>query len=170
MKIARITAAWLLIMLGGCAQPSSQQTAQLEVHRAKYLLAEEPEEARGILEFREQEPDASEVVLFGRVGGLTETWSPGAAAFVMCDPSSAVAADQGHVCKDGCAFCKKTKQDGLESTAIVQFTDASGKVLPIDARQLFALEEKQTVVVRGTANVDSLGNLVVSANGIYIRR
>jgi hypothetical protein len=42
--------------------------------------------------------------------------------------------------------------------------------VPIDARNLFNVSEKQMVVVRGQAHVNTLGCLVVAANGIYIRK
>lgn len=171
MIVRRLAATVLLLVsVVGCSRSDGAKTAQIERHRSQFLLNEEPEGIQGILEYREASAPAGDVVLFGRVGGIQETWSPGAAAFVICDPTSAIAADDGHVCKDGCAFCKKTKQNELDSQVIVQFTDDQGQVLPIDARKLFPLEEKQTVVVQGTASVDSVGNLILSARGIYIRR
>ena len=38
------------------------------------------------------------------------------------------------------------------------------------ARNRVELQVQQTVVVRGTARVDELGSLILSANGLYIRR
>ena len=46
----------------------------------------------------------------------------------------------------------------------------SGAVVEIDARKLLPIEEEQLIVVEGTAQLDDLGNLVVSAKGVYVRR
>ena len=43
-------------------------------------------------------------------------------------------------------------------------------ILPIDARQLLGVEKDQVVVVRGKGHVDKLGVLVISADGIHVRR
>jgi hypothetical protein len=52
----------------------------------------------------------------------------------------------------------------------VRFMDENGKVLPIEARQLFDLKEKDTVVIQGTARIVDGGMMVVEANGLYVRR
>jgi hypothetical protein len=89
--------------------------------------------------------------------------------FVISDPTAG--GDDEHVCTDeGCPFCANKKQAESEAIAVVQFVDAQGRVLPLDARQLFDLAPQQTVVVRGQAKIDELGSLILSANGLYTRR
>lgn len=158
-------------LLTGCGRSSQASDPEVARQRSQFLLADEPADAIGIMEYRELEHQAGAVVLVGRVGGQHETWSPGAAAFVISDPAVALAAEgHAHPCDDGCAFCKKRKENLMASHAIVQFKNAQGQIVPHDARDLFHLEEHQTVVVEGHAEVDSLGHLVVSARGIYVRR
>lgn len=157
---------WLLplaLLAAGCGTH-----ADIDAARARYLLAEEPNDARGILELREAAA-TGEVVVVGRVGGVSQPWSKGQAAFIITDPTAG--GDDAHVCTDdGCPFCAKKKQAETDAIAVVQFVDARGQVLPLDARQLFDLQVEQTIVVRGEAKVDSLGSLILSANGLYIRR
>ena len=51
----------------------------------------------------------------------------------------------------------------------MRVVDQQGNVVSQDARKLFGLTAGQLVVVRGRAKVDSIGNLVVTADGIYPR-
>jgi hypothetical protein len=51
----------------------------------------------------------------------------------------------------------------------VKVVDESGTVVATDARQLLALQELDTVVVRGKAQRDEAGNLTILANGIHVR-
>ena len=52
----------------------------------------------------------------------------------------------------------------------VLFTGGDGKVPQVDARKLLPLEEGQMVVVSGRAEVNAIGQLVVHARGLYLRR
>jgi len=54
--------------------------------------------------------------------------------------------------------------------ALVRFANQQGDVLPIDARQLFDVKEKDTVVVRGKARVIEGGMMIIDATGFYARR
>ena len=54
--------------------------------------------------------------------------------------------------------------------AVVQFKGRNGKPLRVDARQLFELKEKETVVVKGTARIAPGGMMTVDATGLYARR
>ena len=70
---------------------------------------------------------------------------------------------------EACPFCRAEKKKQLASTALVQVVDAEGQVPAVDARKLLGLEEGQTIVVRGEAQIDGLGNLAVRAAGVYVR-
>ena len=79
--------------------------------------------------------------------------------------------DDGHD-HENCPFCKAKREGGKvpNPTAIVQIVDEEQKVLPIDARELFEVEEGDMVVVTGSAQVDAIGSLTLSAKGVYVRR
>jgi hypothetical protein len=154
----------LSLLVAGCGGAQ----AQFDAARARYLLVEEPAEPVGILELRESAV-TGDVVVVGRVGGVSQPWSKGQAAFIISDPTAG--GDDGHVCTDeGCPFCAKKKQAETDAIAVVQFVDEQGRILPLDARELFQLKSDQTIVVQGRATVDALGSLILSANGLYIRR
>ena len=126
--------------------------------------------------------DSMEVVVMGQIGGLTNPWAetqpdyPFAkkeAKFFLADAGEVVEAQEsGHVHAPGeeCPFCAAHAKDNVELIAVVQFVDEKGKILPMDVRELFDLKEKDTVVVRGKAQVIPGGLLVVEASGIYVRR
>ena len=165
----------------GCQQPVDPAiTAQ----REKYLLSEEPTGAVGVLEARglvteqvtaggEGSPALKPVVLLGRIGsGPDSTWDPGVAKFVIRDPAAEMEEHDhgpGHD-PDNCPFCKAKKEKSPDMTALVQVVDSEGQVVEIDARKLLSVDLNQLVVVRGQAQIDSLGNLIVSADGIYVRQ
>jgi hypothetical protein len=144
----------------------------------RFLLAEEPAGAIGILEFREETAAAGDeesaeprdIILLGKIGGGGHaTWSPTSAEFRLIDPTFELEAGD-HVCTDGnCPFCKG-KDEKDKAQAIVSLVDADGRIPAADARKLLPLEEGQIVVVRGQAEVNSLGVLVIRASGLSVRR
>ena len=157
-------------LLAGCGQQKVDQA--VEVQRQKFLLSDEPEDAVPVQEASQITQLPAQVVLVGRIGGVDNPWTVGQAAFVLADPTLLSEQEEhshaGHN-PDDCPFCskKKNKMDGL---ALVEFSDERGQVLPIDAQHLFDLSSGQTVVVRGHAQRDEAGHLVVAAQGIYVRR
>lgn len=166
-----------LVLATGCQQGDDPAVAQ---ERAKYVLATEPGDAKGVLEVRGQVATGTTapVVLVGRVAAdASTTWDPGKAAFVVMDPSLESSADagqgeahggEGHNA-DNCPFCKAKAKAKTDASALVQLVDSKGEVLPIDARKLLLIRENQVVVVRGVASIDDLGNLVVAADGVFPR-
>lgn len=67
-----------------------------------------------------------------------------------------------------CPFCSREK-DSKNLLAVIEFLDEEGKRLSIDARKLLGVKEDQLVIVRGRGKIDSLGYLVISADGICLR-
>jgi hypothetical protein len=123
-----------------------------------------------------------DVVLVGVVGGVPNPFEQASpefpftkhqAMFFLADPEAVAELEEhGHQHAPGeeCAFCLANAADASELIAAVQFVDERGKVLPIDARDLFDLKAKETVVVKGSAKVVPGGILTVNATGLYVRR
>lgn len=172
--------AWLVgcALHAGCGASSTAGNPELAAVGQQFLLAEEPAGAIGILEFREETAAATEevssepqdIVLLGKIGGGGQaTWSPTSAEFMLIDPTFELEAGD-HVCTDGnCPFCKG-KDEKDKAQAIVSLVGADGRVPAAPVRKLLPLEEGQIVVVRGQAEVNSLGVLVVRASGLAVRR
>ena len=156
------------LLSAGCGGQSVASQPRLTDEGKQFALSEEPTGAIGILEYREATSPPTEVALWGKIGGGRETWSPTSAEFMLIDPTFEMDAG-GHVCtSDNCPFCKG-KDEKSKAQAIVSLVDQKGQIPKVDARQLLPLEEGQIVVVRGQAQVNSLGQLVVRADGVYVR-
>jgi hypothetical protein len=167
MSLLLLAAGWM--SLAGCA-PTGGPRADLADEGRKFLLADEPAEVIGILDYREAPPAQPEVALLGRIGGTKQTWSARSAEFVISDPTHEPESTSKHVCQDdNCPFCKG-KQPPSQAHAIVMLTGEDGRVPAVDARRLLPLAEGQLVVVRGKAEVNPIGQLVVKASGVYVRR
>ncbi|REK42197.1 MAG: hypothetical protein DWQ46_14240 [Planctomycetota bacterium] len=180
-----LLAVGLIIPAVGCQ--GSIDPAELAARRDAFLLTEEPAEKMSVAEAKESVTDPQDIVVLGQIGaGSSAPWSDGEAQFIVSevallgfsdedldDDSEASAAHahdhdaEGHD-PSTCPFCSQAEAD--VARAIVKFQDEQGRVIGIDARKLFELEEKQLVVVTGRGEVDTLGNLVIAASGIYVRR
>jgi hypothetical protein len=123
-----------------------------------------------------------DVVLVGSVGGVPNPsdqstpdfpFAKGQAIFFLVDPEFAAEAEEhAHTHAEGeeCAFCAAHAADSAHAIAVVQFADEKGKPLAVDARDLFELKEKETVVVKGRAKAAANGMITVDATGLYVRR
>lgn len=167
MRILTLTVAVAALwLLAGCGTGGPNLTAQGQ----RFLLSEEPAGAVGILDFREAGEAGQDVVLFGRIGGAEPAVSASAAEFVMSDPTH-IAEEPAHACQDdNCPFCKGKKKVDTNGTAIVLLTDDAGRVPAVGASRLVPIEAGQLVVVRGAAEVNAIGQLVVRAKGLYVRQ
>jgi hypothetical protein len=164
MRITALAVCGMVATLVGCGQ--SVQHATLG---RQFVLTEEPSEILGIVDYHEAETKPTDVSLIGRIGFKNLKWSTQSAMFLLVDPAEALEGG-GHVCHDeNCPFCKGKKGPNT-SQAIVMLVGEDGQVPPIDARKLLPLEEGQTAVVSGRAEIDAAGQLVLHARGIYVRR
>jgi hypothetical protein len=181
---AKLRQAWLL---------TEEPSGGLAVADVRELLTGEPADSASVAESADDaqsvaegspasEPAAPrEVVLVGSVGGLpnpSEQSQPDypfdrqRAVIFLADPGAVAEQEaEGHQHAPGeeCAFCASRAADMAHMLAVVRFRDEQGKVVPIDARAVLDVKEKETVVVRGVARMEA-GMLVVDAEGLYVRR
>lgn len=162
--------AWIV----GCQQTTSssgdaQKTPGEVREGAKYLLAAEPADAKGVIQVREQAKDGEAVVVVGRVGGSKEPCVKGRAAFTIVDPSYQSCDERGEMCETPWDYCHATKDEMTRATAMIKVVDSEGKTLAQDVQDLLGIQPLETIVVQGRAKRDENGNLTVLAEGIYIR-
>lgn len=159
--------------LTGCGTPSnastSQTTSAADIDGAQFLLTEEPDGAVGVIEARESGQDGEDMVLVGRIGGASNPWIEGRAAFTLLDPSMLVVdesegMEEGQLCTGDCCAAELK-----ECTTLVKVVDASGELVPVDARKLLGLNESMMVVVKGKAKRDESGNFQLIATGVHVR-
>jgi hypothetical protein len=159
-------------------------------HRARLQIAEMPQEASHVLTVQKQfvankkkpaAPKTREVVLVGQIGGMPNVWPEthpdfpwygGQASFFLVDSKIAqkFAAHAKHHGGQECAFCRQLAAKNANAIAVVNLVDEKGETLRVDARKLFELKERQTVVVRGTAKLLAGSLLVVDATGLHVKR
>jgi len=159
----------VLLVATGCDCQSKSLNAELSAERDRLQLAAEPPGAVSVLELRESlTGNSQDVVVVGRVGGSKPVFSAQHASFFLVDPAALPEHQHADGCGDNCPYCSKGADDN--AVAMIHCVDAQGEAVPIGADRLFDLAEGQTAVIQGTAHVDESGNLIVLANGLYIRR
>ena len=161
------------IVTAGCGQPTPAPTVATSDPKAtvapaenKVLLHTKPADAKPVGELRTSAADGADVVILGRIGGDTNPWVEGRAAFTIVDTKL-------EPCKpeEGCPtpwdYCCST--DLIPANrAMIKFVDDVGETIEQDARKLLGVKELQTVVVQGKVKKDESGNLTVLASGIFV--
>src|SRR5262249_43568391 len=138
--------------------------------KENYLLTDEPNGAKGVIEARKDAKDGDEVVVLGRIGGNARPWVEGRAAFWIGDDSLKACKDtQDDDCPTPWGYCCTPKEELVKAMATVKVVDEQGQTVAKDARELLGVKELQTVVVRGRAKRDEEGNLTVLVAAVYAR-
>lgn len=161
----------LLAALAGCSSDKSGDEGGGDAptaEGAKFVLAQEPAGAKAVKAARDDVKHGDDVVLVGRIGGAANPWVDGLAAFTIVDESLTPCNErEGDTCPVPWDYC--CEPEITENSAFIEFVEG-GEVIEADAKQLLAVKELQTVVVRGKAQRDEDGNLTVRADGIFVRK
>lgn len=149
---------------------SIQQPGLAVVDGSAYLLSSEPKDPASVIHLREEAATDDEVLLVGCIGGSTNPWIEGRAAFTIVDLSLKSCNDK---LEDRCPtpwdYCCET--DKLPTAgALIKFVDDAGKVLKADPKTLFGVKELSTVIIKGSAKRDDADNLTVLASGIFVKK
>lgn len=164
--------------LAGCTSESSTTTSNASpqvpdvatVDGTAYLLDTEPEGAGNVIKVREEAGTDDDLLVVGRIGGSSDPWIDGRAAFTIVDLSVKSCNDTlDDKCPTPWDYCCETSKLP-NSTALVKFVDEADQVVKADARTIFDLQELSTVVIKGTAKRDEAGNLTVLASGLFVKQ
>lgn len=161
----------LVALCVGCNQSGSPTAPpQASAETARFFLAEEPAEARSVVEVKESAQDGDDVTLVGRIGGSESPFVSGRASFTVVDTSLVPCNEkEGDSCTTPWDYCCDT--DRLPAaTAVVKVVDQQGKTVALDAKTQLGMKELQTVIVQGKAKRDEAGNLTVLAPAVYVRK
>ena len=94
-----------MLLVAGCGQsPSTPRPVSsvptLKIDGMKFVLVEEPADAKSVDEVRETAKDGDDVVIVGRIGGDRDPWVADRAAFLIVDPSRIPCSERkGDSCK-----------------------------------------------------------------------
>lgn len=157
-------------VLIGCGQsPMQEKAGSAKIDTAKYILSSEPEGAQNVSAAVKDAQNDQEVVLVGRIGGSTNPWVEGIAAFNIVDtslrPCSEIEGDSCPTPWDYCCDINVLPQ----STATVKLVDEQGQPVMADAKEAFGLKELQTIVAHGKVKKGK-DSFVVLADKIYVRK
>lgn len=89
----------------------------------------------------------------------------GAAKFFVTD-ATGHDGDESHDPHE-CPFCRR---DVKSMMALVEFHDEAGKLIPMDARELFNIKDFELLVIEGTGEFDSEDVMVMTASAMSIVR
>ena len=153
----------------GCSSSDDAQDAETNTASvdSRYLADSEPAGAMPVGDARVSVKDAESVTLVGRIGGSTEPFVEGLAAFTIvdlkvphCPPEEGCPTPWDYCC---------TQDQVKDNIATVKIVDDAGSPVGDDARKLLGVKELTTVVVEGTAKRDDAGNLTVAATRVFVR-
>lgn len=178
----------LALLTTGCEQPAPQglTAAEQAKYQEKYLLAETPAEPATVVQVREQlqsgvaDSAAREVTVVGAIGGMPNPygaeaqpefpWRKGESAFFLVDPTTVEEFGQhGHAKGEECSFCLGKARELVDTVALVQFVDESGRPLPVRPDEMLGLQEGATVAVTGEPNMVA-DMLIITARGVRVER
>ena len=155
-------------VVAGCGESVDPKISSL---RQKLLLTSIPGEPTPVGEIRKalKAEDAAEsmdvVVKAGIYIGDSSPWEAGKAAFVATDATG----HDGEKVHDPhtCPFCKTHIEDYF---MFVSFPGDKGKTIDVDSRELFQLEEKQLVYVKGKASLNEADEVIIQGNGLFTEK
>lgn len=168
--VSMLVAGSLLI---GCAdQTASQQdNAEPQVDASQFVLTRAPENAQSVLALRESAQDEDEIVIRGRIGGSSNPFVDGAAAFTIVDVTLPYCGEGEEEC--GCPtpwdYCCETSEDIAGHSATIKFVDENDRPRRFDPKSMLNIQELSMVVVQGKVKRNA-GNLTVLAEKIFVQQ
>jgi hypothetical protein len=171
-RVTNIVALLALATLTlGCErdnEPKGAGDKGIVADAGKYILAQEPPQAKDVKHVRKEAKNGDDVVIVGRIGGSAKPWVEGRAVFWIVDRSFRPCNERpGDNCETPWDYCCDDPEELRKGIATVKVVDEQSQTVGVDARQLLGLKELQTVVVHGRAERDEQGNLTILASGVF---
>lgn len=152
----------LLLVLSACSSETAPAPASKGGALEPFLAASPEASSVPVLAARASAKPGEELVLKGRV----KDFVGGLAAFTLIDPSLLACSDEGDPMEDSCKtpwdYCCIPGKEVAAACATVEFRDGSG-LLKESLEGFHGLAHLDTVIVRGTAELDPTGNLTLVA-------
>lgn len=176
-KLTTVVGLILVGLLSGCSpgievpevEAQLPPTSEEVVVGSKFVLRDEPAGAGEVIQVRADATDGDDVVIVGRIGGSSNPWIDGRAAFSIVDGSLKACSDiPGDRCTKPWDYCCETPKLA-DATALVKVVDENGALVKSDAKALLDVKELSTVVVQGKAQRDDAGNLTILASGVFVK-
>lgn len=152
---------------GGVSKPANAERDAYAASKSEYLFDSEPSGGIPVGEARKSIEDGQAVTLVGLIGGSSDPFVNGLAAFTIVDPKVPYCApDEG--CPTPWDYCC-TQDQVKDNIATVKIVDEAGRPVEHSARDLLGVKELSTVVVQGKAQRDEQGNMTIAASKVFVR-
>ena len=158
-----------LVLAAACGRSDSSAALPASDVPEGFYLASAPAGAKPVAEVVASAKDGDAVVVTGRVGGAKKVFVDGYAAFTIVDPKiQPCGAGNMDECQTPWDYCCDAP-DVIAANALSVELVADGKPLAASARGFHGLDHLDTVVVTGTVDKDSAGNVRVLASGLHVQ-
>ena len=156
------------ILLTGCGESLDPRVVEL---RQQFMLEKAPANERPVPEIRSDlksgklSQDTPFAIRARINAGDIPPFAQGKAAFIVTD-ATGHDGDESHNPHD-CPFCKR---DIKSVIARVEWNDNQGKLIDVDARELFDVKEFDLMVIEGTGQFADDDTLIIAASKIFVVR
>ena len=156
------------VLLAGCGESLDPRVVEL---REQFVVEKSPGNERPVPDIRSDlksgklSKDTPFVIRARINAGDIPPFANGKAAFIVTD-ATGHDGDESHNPHD-CPFCKR---DIKSVIARVEWNDKNGKLIDVDARELFAVNEFDLLVIEGTGQFSDEDTLIIAASKIFVIR
>ena len=158
----------LFLLAPGCGDSTDPEVL---AQRNRFLKAAQEEKETPVAEIRkslksgELKPGTPFKVRVRINAGEFPPFVNGSAKFFVTD-ATGHDGDESHDPHE-CPFCRR---DVKSMMALVEFHNEAGKIIPMDARELFGVKDFELLVIEGTGQFDSEDVLLLTASAMSIVR
>jgi len=156
------------ILLAGCGESLDPRVVEL---RQQFVVEKAPGNERPVPDIRSDLKSGkltkdTPFAIRARINaGDIPPFADGKAAFIVTD-ATGHDGDESHNPHD-CPFCKR---DIKSVIARVEWNDKNGKLIDVDARQLFDVKDFDLLVIEGTGQFSDEDTLIIEASKIFVTR
>lgn len=157
-----------ILLIAGCGESLDPRVVEL---RQQFIVETPPGNERPVPDIRSdlKSGKLSQDTLFAiraRINaGDIPPFADGKAAFIVTD-ATGHDGDESHNPHD-CPFCKR---DIKSVIARVEWNDKNGKLIDVDARELFDVKEFDLLVIEGTGQFADDDTLMLAASKVFVTR
>lgn len=165
--IPLVLACLATLTLTGCDKPTSSLGVAPSDH-STWLLTEAPTDAKPVGEIKPTAAEGDRVVLRARIGGRANPITPGAAVFIVIDPS-VPSCDQipGDTCPTPWDYCCEPRESLNANSATIQLVDADGNPIQADLTAAGLKPLDEVIIIGTVAARPSEQVLIIRATGIH---
>lgn len=169
LKLGFVIVLCMGVIIGcGKSDSDSLEKSVSEPTGKQFLAMEEPAKTMPVGAARESVKDGDAVALLGHIGGSTEPFVNGLAAFTIVDPKVEYCPPECG-CPTPWDYCC-AENEVKDNIATIKIVNEKGSPVPESAQQLLGVKELSLVVVQGTAKRDEQGNLSVLAEKVFVKK